>query len=443
MSFLKNGSYFFLTISGLLYAAAFLFSDYCWWFILLFPFFFLMSSEKNISFFDAFLWGFIAYGLHIIGIVYALYLMHASWLFLLFLFFYVPMLTAIPFYFRGKLNSFIKKRWQLADYFTTFSNGFSLFLSQIILTEMILLPCGRVEGYILAHPFTLCAGHILKQLLVYNFDFLTLFFYLFFIFLVIFLKERNIRSFVPFFIVSLLFVAPLFLKQETQTPPPWIKQIGVLPLFFPNPHNLNTIFDFIEKKITKNLNNNPEISLVLLPEGAIDCAINKNHIEDIIKNYDIFSNINMIFGASCWQKNYLNNSCFILKKGKIEKIYHKRHAMPLTEKSIIFSSKQQKIITPSDNPHPLLSFEDFSLVPYICSELFLNRFADDHYQNFPIVVFCSDIWFFGIGSYIKELMIKTTQLKAILWNRPIIYISYSDSYFIEKNGEKVKLQSLI
>lgn len=445
MQLSKTTSLFFIAISAMLYSFAFLFSHYCWWVIFLFPFFFLMSSEKNISFYQAFLWNFITYGLAIIGIVYALYLMNISWFFLLFLFFYVSLITAIPFYFMEKLHDFISKRWKFSYYFAVFSNGFSLFSSQIILTEMVLFPCGNIEGYILAHPFILFSNPSFSKILsFYNFEFLTLFFYMSYVFLIIFLKKKNIQSSIPLVITLFFLAVPSFHKQEILSHPSWLKKVGVLPLFFPNPHDINYIFAYINDKISVNLKDNPQLDLILLPEGSIDCSIDAKQINYIVKNYDAISKINLVFGTSCWNKNYLHNSCFILKKGKVEEIYHKRHAMPLTERNIIFSSSlTQKIITPSNNPHPLIEFEDFSLVPYICSELFLNPVADDNYNDFPIVAFCSDIWFFGIGSYIKELMVKTAQLKAILWQRPILYISYSNSYFIEKNGKKVKLQNLI
>jgi hypothetical protein len=74
-------------------------------------------------------------------------------------------------------------------------------------------------------------------------------------------------------------------------------------------------------------------------------------------------------------------------------------------------------------------------VPYICSELFFNEYPDDIYKNISVVALVNDTAFLRrYASYISELLFLVARMKAIAWQRDIVYVSYSRSFFIDRSG---------
>jgi hypothetical protein len=121
--------------------------------------------------------------------------------------------------------------------------------------------------------------------------------------------------------------------------------------------------------------------------------------------------------------------------------YDKKHAMLLSErlstwmdndffKHIYFNERQPIHRSLCERTQCVVS-ENISFVPYICSELFFTELPDDTYENSPVLAVVNDILF---TTYIQKLLVLLARFKAIQWQRNIIYVSYTQSLFIDVCG---------
>lgn len=422
----------FLLLSGLCYGLAFLFPNSLWWLLFLYPFFFL-CTPNIIGFFGAFFWSFIAYSLHLSGIAIALYQMNIPLLIIIGMFFYLPLTTAFIFILVKKIAFYIKTKIIRSSISPIVINSISLFIHRIWINYAILIPFGRFEGYIFMNPLILLVDTPLQATMQwYNFDILSCIFYSTITIITLCIFEKNKTKYcITTTILILLILFPAAIEKQERPIPKWIHSICTIPLFFPDPKNLTTISTIIQNKIKLSRQNNPQKTLFVLPEGAINCPLSSNQIEKI---FGTDNENDLILCSSSFKKQKLRNCCFFLKQAICHEIYYKRHALPVTERPIWYQ-KNHTHIWPSKNRHPVFIVnEKLSLVPYICSDFFFNTTQDDTFQHIPIIALCNDIWFSGFSSYIQQLMIKTAQLKAIYWQREIVYVAYSTACYINTNG---------
>ena len=86
----------------------------------------------------------------------------------------------------------------------------------------------------------------------------------------------------------------------------------------------------------------------------------------------------------------------------------------------------------SSNDRIQLPMLNTIFIPYICSELFFNEWPDDDYTHAPIVAIINDTLL--LDSYLQELLLLLARLKAVQWQRDILYVSYGQSLFLDKWG---------
>jgi hypothetical protein len=79
----------------------------------------------------------------------------------------------------------------------------------------------------------------------------------------------------------------------------------------------------------------------------------------------------------------------------------------------------------------LALLENVIFIPYICSELFFNELPDDCCKNDPIIAVINDLLF---PTYMQKLLVLLARFKAIQWQRDIVYVSYTQSLFIDQWG---------
>jgi hypothetical protein len=96
-----------------------------------------------------------------------------------------------------------------------------------------------------------------------------------------------------------------------------------------------------------------------------------------------------------------------------------------TIKNLFFKTMPE--IVPSLNERPLMQIGDTHVIPYICSELFVNRLPDDDYPNFLIVALINDRW---APPYLQELIYLGAVIQAHAWQREIVYVSYTRCSYI-------------
>jgi apolipoprotein N-acyltransferase len=185
----------------------------------------------------------------------------------------------------------------------------------------------------------------------------------------------------------------------------------------------------------------PNLQLIVMPESSWNgLPLNEIFILPAFKNLSI---PHIIIGSFTLQNKIHCNSMYWFKRGQRAGRFDKRHAVPFIEripwgghllsKHLFF--KQSDPICPSKGSRSSLMIDDgITLLPFICSELFCNNTPYDPLSSHPILAACND-WWFGLA-WFRQLMLMVAQLRAVQWNRPILYISFYYAEYIDPNGIK-------
>lgn len=470
---MKNKYWFFLIISAMLYALPFLFSEYVWWLIFLFPVPLLyVLSSREISFLQSYIWGCVVFGLHLSGGIYLVASMaHDLW----FIGFalgvvgvlYQALLPALIFCFLAYGIRF----FNITTFFIRlciYAIGLWLFIVWIDWYSMCIF--GVKEGYPLMHPLIVLAQKpqllwlmsiIGKQLCTALFLLISVGCVLPFTFPQFSLysnwgphrnKLKMVRWVSGIGIVFLILIFSLYylnINNIAAKPLSWYCQVKSLPYMAcatgKDPTVIVTIVSCLLKKIIKDY---PEVELIIMPESAFN-------INDFAKwpevlqlwNADRLGKpIHFIFGASRCCNNDYYNSLHWVYNGVLQDCYDKRHVMLMSERLSpwmdnaffrrMYFNEASSITTSSIKRKSLKLLDKRVFVPYICSELFFNETPDDDYDNAPIIVIVNDSLFISnmYSSYIAKLLVLLAQFKAIQWQRDIVYVSYTQSLFIDKRG---------
>ena len=163
--------------------------------------------------------------------------------------------------------------------------------------------------------------------------------------------------------------------------------------------------------------------------------------------------ISIILGAFRWDGDTYHNTLYLFKNGKLTQWHDKRHAMALEERLpwlVNFDYIKNAFLnvfvplTSSNEPRkPFTIYQNFEVIPYLCSELFFNSMPDETAEikkrHIPILAACNDNWI--QASPIINLMALYARYCAMIWNRPMVYASYHRGFFIAPNGDQQKLQA--
>jgi hypothetical protein len=409
----------------------------------------------QVSFKDGIWWGCIFFSLQESGIFYSLFCMAGkSWLsctslipVFVSLIFYQALYSGLWFYTIGILTKSTRLHTRLMI------TVIITFLFIVIVDHYILWIFGTIEGYPLAHPLLPLAEQpwLLTLLPSVGKHALTL----------IFLASAGLiayvlqlQGFFKRFIISSVALTPWFISLllyvPSKTTPVWLSQIAVLPETFYNPSDTAKTIKQVKQKIQTLIYNHPHIQVVLLPESALYlCDLSKH--QELIKEWNsshLGRPIHIITGAFCKEQETCYNTVYWIFNGTIKQRFYKKHALLLTEglprwahNSSIATlyHRDRPYITPSQNQRPLFKINDtLKLVPYICSELFLNNYPDDRFIGVPIASFCNDTWI--EVAYLERLMKLMHRFRALQWKRDILYLAYDSQACYDKQGHEWSLE---
>lgn len=175
--------------------------------------------------------------------------------------------------------------------------------------------------------------------------------------------------------------------------------------------------------------------IVFMPEAALcTCVTELPYMLMVFPH-----NLHVILGVCCADSIGKVNSLLYLHNNVIEFRYDKQflalftECMPTSWENIFAASEQQeKYVRGTKARTPFVIDGTIQLVPYICSELFYNHQPDDTYDDIPIAALCGNAW--AKASYIQELFLLGIAVRALQWQRDVIYISSSHGAFISKWG---------
>jgi apolipoprotein N-acyltransferase len=207
-----------------------------------------------------------------------------------------------------------------------------------------------------------------------------------------------------------------------------------------------SLAELVSHKLRKIVRENPETQLIILPESALYTVLySENSSPDCAKLWSaqyLGKPISLICGGFKKNKHdQVLNTCYLFHDGVLMHEHSKTHTVPCAEQmpawlntaslqSLFFS--ELAAITPAENRYaPLVIPNAGAFIPVICSELFFSQKISGH-ENLPLLALVNDARF--ESEVFRELMLKTAQVKAIEWQRDILYVSYGYGVWIGKDG---------
>lgn len=149
----------------------------------------------------------------------------------------------------------------------------------------------------------------------------------------------------------------------------------------------------------------------------------------------------IIIGGFRWVGAAYCNSLFLIQEGVVKAVFDKRDVVPMLEYAPgwMVGDWLQKLyfqVAPmrsgGKNMRPLWRLGNGVLVvPYICSELLLQKNYDDPFPGVMLLAVCNDAW---APPVTQRMMLLAARYQAVAWQRDILYVSYKHSVFINKRG---------
>lgn len=457
---MNKSGWFFLVSSAFLYGISFMYSTILWWLVFLFPVPLLYITHiHNLSFIQGYIWGFIVFSFHLYeGVFIVACLAGDFW----WLGFFIGMCMVL---YQALLPGFLfYGATTIITYFLIQSSVGRLFLWVGTLFFFIcwvdrysLWIFGVLEGYPLMHPLILLTQQpeLLLLLPILGKQLLTVFFLLVPASFVLVLWYKNGKAFSCFLAICSLWALSWFFGFTSEKLSHLYDAIKSLPCmtYCSGVHKEMTM-KIVAREVKKILEQYPETNLIIMPESALNITDFEYRPEllQLWHKKHMGKPLHIVFGTCRLQDGNYYNSLHWVYNGKLQACFDKKHAMLMTERlsdwmdcddmrAIYF--KDDISITRSDNQRIVLTIaENISFVPYICSELFFNEYPDDCYPDMPILAIVNDILFKEEErGYMKKLLLRLAQFKAIQWQREIVYVSYSESVVIDKWGEIKEMNS--
>lgn len=233
------------------------------------------------------------------------------------------------------------------------------------------------------------------------------------------------------------------LQARTVSAPAWIARIAHIPRSLTQELSHTHTAKLIRTYLETIAQHDPEIDIFIIPEDGIQScqfcsnpALCKTCMPCALDKQQHF-----IFGAYRKNKNQEFNTLYYLANGELKQYYDKQHTMIFTEEipALFGTNIFKNYIQACSFSHghrsrnPLEISPNLAFIPYICSEIFFLDQPDDAHPELPILALCSDKWAFF--TYSKERALRVAQLKALEWQRDVLFISYHVAGLLTKTGQ--------
>lgn len=455
---MKLSSWCLLAASAILYAVPFIFPFYAWWIGFIFPIpLFYVAMREDLGFLHGAIWSIVAMSAHLSGVFLSIdgfastgaglerALPAAA------LLSYAGLTGGIWFWF----TRLVRRLGNLTSPFAIIALWTcTLWCYMFFLDRLCLWPFDLMEGYFAFHPLLPLATHpqLFMLMPIIGKNLLALLMYLVPATITLFLVQHNLRNALFVFCALLPWCISLFIPMPKANRPAWLDKIMVLPASFPVMGNSTNQAEAALSYFQRIKFNYPQTEIIILPESAFHC----DHLSTEPTLCDLWSRdyvgkpMHVLLGAFRWDGPNFHNSLHWVYDGKIKNIFDKRHAMILIERvpskfnstvirELFFKTFPEIIPARTARPRFEIS-EDIAFIPYICSELFFNEFPDDSYPTTPILSVTNDRW--CINLYVADLMYLDARLKAILWQRDILYVSFKYAVYIDRWGNETPLNRM-
>lgn len=455
---MKRYYWFLLCLSAFLYPLPFLFTQHFWWLIFFFPIPLLyITRTENLSFIHGYVWGVITFSLHLSGGIYVIACMAresclVGVLIGVIMILYQALSVALLFWCATLIARFFVLKspiirlclWTAAlALFIMWTDGYCLSIF------------GIKEGYPLMHPLIPLAqcSQLLLLLPILGKSLLPLLFLLFPACCVALLWFKNGKALLVWAVVCIPWIVSWCSTAPKMQKPPWLAQIKTISyMAYSRVANPVAMMKVAGNELKKVIAQYPETTIIIMPESAFNCSVLAHQAEllSLWNEHCLGKAVHLIFGSFRQHKGDYCNTALWVYNGELQQCFDKRHAMLVTERltwmmkfpvlqRAYFDNTSETTIACNDRPILRIN-NDFSCIPYICSELFFNEYPDDIHGDLPIVVLVNDTSFLRpYALYIQNLLLLVACVKAIIWQRDILYVSYTRSVFINKRGVIVEI----
>jgi len=440
----------FLLLATIAYSLPFIMPSSFWWLIFLFPpFLFLAIYQNKLRWPHLFIWSITISTIHLLPIGDAIIRMTSASLSLqllptIILILYVAL---YPFGFLMGVRVLFRTVSTLFEKVLIWTVGFWLYLLTIDYALFWLF--GRIEGYVFMNPLLplTTAPSLLALLHWVPMPAMLLVYCITTSFITWSLLNRSIISAALASIMLSIWLLPALVTNNTMQPPAWIQQVGHLPITLPDTMPAERGAMLIAHEVQQLIAMHPDLQLVVMPESAWNgLPLNGITTLPVLQKIAV---PHLIIGSFSCDNQIHCNSLYWFDRGQRAGRFDKQHALPFVEripwgasslcKNLFF--KKSAPLCPITGSRGFITIEGTRLVPYICSELFMNNIPYDPSSTMPILATCND-WWFGVAHF-KKLMLMTAQLRALQWQRSLLYLSFHYAQYIDPYGKKHPIATTI
>lgn len=453
---MKIFSWFLLIFSAILYAAPLTFPTCAWWISFLFPIPLLyVAFYENMSFTKGFIWGAIANGTILVGVLFGIDKFTTTQNILprllpgLGLISWSAINHGVWFWGATQIKKIMRLRSPLAIILLW---TLALWWGIFFFDRLCLWPFGRIEGYFGFHPIITLATHpqLLTLLPIIGKNLLSFCLYLVPASITYCLIQKNKQSLLFFGLACIPWIASLMISIPPMQNPPWMKDVIIGQAFFSIPGAcIGTQVKTAQKYFKTALHNHPQATIIILPESTFYCTELVENPQFVAQWGEQFLGkpIHIIFGALRYNQGKIHNTMLWVYNGKLISFFDKRHSVALTERvppcintqyfhDLFFKDAPE--ITPSQTQR--FSFKvnnELHFTPYICSELYFNEHPDDPFKDMLIVATINDRWC-TVGS-VEKIIHLGARFRAMQWQRNIIFASYKYASYFDQYGNTLPL----
>jgi len=439
----KYSSYLLVMTSAVLYALAFIYSQWLWWLVFIYAIPLLYAACMfKLTAWHGFVWGLIFFSMQCVGLVFSLYRMATgSWymciapgiFFIVYMALYPMVLFAL-----------LKSVMRFIDYshvttLVLWVCGLCLMTS--IIDRYCFIALGTSQGYSFMNslmPLAICpqllrlVPHVGVELMMGALLTVAAT-------VAAYMIYRSLMSVWCVLLALLPWVLALCMPVQQSPSPAWLSHIAVLPIAYSAYGDGCTAAQSLLDDLCAMIDHHPLVDIVIMPESALPGSL----ISQLCRCTwpTACTHMQLIAGSNCWVGTHYSNCAIWAVASGQKGCFAKRRLVPPIEYmpcwcyglASLYVTGSQSLVS-SDNDRPCFKLDGtVRLVPYICSELFLTVMPDDTYTQVPIVVLVNDAW--CMADYLVQCLFLCARFKAIAWQREMIYASYYHAAWLNKTGD--------
>ncbi len=440
-----------LVISALLYGIAFILPDNCACFIFIWsiPLFYSLFYF-SLGFKEGLIWGILFWLLHSIAILWAIleystiniYIGGMAWFFLVV---YASLYSSGIFWIASQISAIIpvySQVWRLLIWILL------LWLYSIIIDYCFLWIFGFLEGYSLAHMLVPLMVYPSMHVLILRVGKQSMVGILLgaqaTIAYIVYMRAWSLSS-ILILSIGCLYGALWYLhtsnREQAQTPI-WLSHIGCARITGKKRLYIWDAAHEIKRVIIQLISKYPAVRCIFMPESTVAFALNQySDVLEYWQEYILKQDYMVILGGQRAQHNDLYNCFYILTHRGVAHWYDKVHGVFFVERvpwwaqQVFLWTGMKRFIVPFTQSlvaRPVFHTTHCGfLIPYLCSDLFFSEPVCNTPEG-TIVCLVNDMWF--SCTYQRVLMMLTARLKALLWHKGVLYISYYYALYITPSG---------